>query len=147
LCAATGDGNFIVEMPRPLRIALLVIETLWLSVLMPVHTRGQIAAPGAASDRQHAACCTRHDSSPRSDAPSTPPAQRPGPCAVCQFIAALQLPAPISLEPPRLDEAPLAIVPELHEKPAMAALWSSDTARAPPAPSQFLCSIVLHRVS
>ena len=47
-------------MHRTLRIALLIVETVWLGFLVPIHTRGQIAPMGYNGSREPAArsaCC------------------------------------------------------------------------------------------
>ncbi len=111
-------GSLIVRMSRAFRIALLLIETLWFSVLVPGHTRGQIALPGAPAKT----CCEK----PNHAMPVKS-------CAMCYFIATLDVPPPIVfVTPPALirddDRSPTllsAIVNPLPRRP--------DLARAPPA--------------
>src|SRR5437868_1238859 len=117
-------------MSRSFRIALLVFETLWFGVLVPWHTRGQIALPGDTSSRS--TCCdrpsARHDSEPVQK--HTP---RSRTCAVCQFIATLDLPPQIVLEAPRLGLTRQIAPLHRERQPAMPLLWRCDLARAPPA--------------
>jgi hypothetical protein len=80
-------------------IALLIFQALWLNVILPGHTRGIIALPGARGASKASTCCT--DSKSKPDAPAKP-APRPSACAVCFFAARLTLPEVIDLSPPAL---------------------------------------------
>src|SRR4051794_40481762 len=94
---------------RPGHLALLLFQAIWLNVIVPGHTRGVVALPGAdcqacdaaaASLPTRASCC---DSSPTRSQRQTPnPSGRASRCAVCAFAARLTVPPVIDLTPPAL---------------------------------------------
>lgn len=122
-------------MRRTLRIALLIVETVWLGFLVPIHTRGQIAPAGylAATESragaQTATCCEPQSNPAKRDRPPT----RARPCAVCQFIATMDLPpALVWIEPPSAPAPELTVVVD-SQQPDSTVAWRPDLARAPPA--------------
>ncbi|HEX4792545.1 MAG TPA: hypothetical protein VH370_02070 [Humisphaera sp.] len=82
---------------RGLRISVLIFAALWFGVLLPVHTRGQIALPGdqSACEQAHSCCASSHEGHPTPDAP-----RKSHSCAVCYLIATLDLPAPMTVNAP-----------------------------------------------
>jgi hypothetical protein len=69
---------------------MLAFMALWLGVIVPVHTRGQIKLAGATPSEKHACCSMPAKETPTRD-PSPCGEDREG-CAVCYFIATLDLP-------------------------------------------------------
>jgi hypothetical protein len=93
---------------RGLRWLVLAFTCLWFGVLLPVHQRGRITLPGACAEAaaaslapQHACCPTTGGEHKPADAPPAGPDSRA--CAVCYYIATLDLPPTMGLEiaPPR----------------------------------------------
>jgi hypothetical protein len=92
---------------RGLRWVVLAFTCLWFGVLLPVHQRGRITLPGAecaaasaltaAAAASHSCCPTPGHKSPDAPAPDSRA------CAVCYYIATLDLPPAMGLEiaPPR----------------------------------------------
>lgn len=115
---------------RITRIFALGFACLWFGVLVPIHKRGRIQLPGPGFPRadgataQKAHCsagpnarCHVKQKAPQGAAPGDAPADGAGGgCAVCHFIAALDLPAPIDL-----GIAPLGFLYALPSDVALAA--------------------------
>jgi hypothetical protein len=88
-----------------LRWLVLLFTGAWFGVLVPMHQRGAIQLPGAP-----ASCCAHRDVADRachkgpskSDAPAK---NGSGNCAVCYFVATLDLPASVMLDVPPLGPA------------------------------------------
>src|SRR5689334_1212409 len=82
---------------RALRISVLIFAALWFGVLLPVHTRGQIALPGdeSASEQAHTCCAANQANHSTPGAP-----KKSHSCAVCYLIATLDLPAPLTINAP-----------------------------------------------
>ena len=105
-------------------IALVVFQSLWLTVILPGHTRGAITLPGYKADADK---CCKHET-PKQEAPSK---DRASHCAVCFFAARLSMPVAIDMAPQELarcgqHEAP---VPEIV---ASLELQLTYLGRAPP---------------
>jgi hypothetical protein len=116
---------------RITRIFVLGFACLWFGMLVPIHQRGQIQLPGpgfaradgATDTKAHcpggpnAPCHAKQKARPGS-APGDGPAEDAagGGCAVCHFIAGLDLPAPIDL-----GIAPLGFLHALPSEVAPAA--------------------------
>ena len=90
---------------RGLRWVVLAFTCAWFGVLLPVHQRGRITLPGACADASALTapshgCCPAPGHTP-GDAPPAAPDSRA--CAVCYYIATLDLPPALGLEiaPPR----------------------------------------------
>jgi hypothetical protein len=102
---------------RAIRIALLIVEALWLNVIVPGHQRGVVPLPGESCsacevDNAVRKCChtlATGSSAPAKQKPGGDPAQR---CAICHFAARLCTPPVINFTPPRLGLA------EILEPPA-----------------------------
>lgn len=81
---------------RALRIAVLAWVGLWFGLLVPWHTRGAVQLPGKnASGPSFTTCCAT--SKPDDTASQESPLDKGGPasnCAVCHFIATLDIPLP-----------------------------------------------------
>jgi hypothetical protein len=96
---------------RAFRICLLTLITVWFGVVVPLHPRGAIKLGGSAcAGTSGKACC--HNRAP-SDPDSKP---NPSQCAICHFLAVLDLPPAIGFDVPALglsDElefpAPVAV--------------------------------------
>jgi hypothetical protein len=98
---------------------MLTFTALWLGVIVPVHTRGVIrlagAAPDAATDAHR--CCA---------APSKPAQDNSPPCsgdkqscAICYFIATLDLPPADDLDLAPTGRVEPAIVVVDHATPSV----------------------------
>ena len=94
-----------------LRWLVLLFTIAWFGVLVPVHNRGAIQLPGSAA---HACCKQSSDAAaanvpachkPKSDGKPEPAKSGGGNCAVCYFVAGLDLPAPVMLDVPPLGPA------------------------------------------
>jgi hypothetical protein len=108
-------------MPRrALHWLVLCFTVLWYGVLVPGHNRGQIVLPGgggAADSRIAHRCCPADGTRPgqRND-PRHHDRERPtGPCAVCFFIAGIDLPPPVTVISARLGLAGVRDLPAPHE--------------------------------
>ena len=86
-----------------LRWLVLLFTAAWFGVLVPVHQRGAIQLPGGTTS-----CCAHkaekacHSGSQKPDVPAKGGS---GNCAVCYFVAGLDLPAPVMLDVPPLGPA------------------------------------------
>ena len=110
---------------RVTRILVLGFTCLWFGVLVPVHQRGAIRLPGpaavAAAGPTSPTHCGRAEAGlPCHRAPADPgsspdaPADGGGGCAVCHFIAGLDVPLPVTtgIEPlGLLASLPTALAP------------------------------------
>jgi hypothetical protein len=109
---------------RPFRVALLLFVVAWFGVIVPGHRRGQIALPGWTKT-----CCSIPAAHCDGSRPDSPP--QPAACAVCHFLAMLDLPTPVQLDVPSLTFLrPSAYLPQ-------ASLFSAEvrptcSERAPP---------------
>ena len=97
-----------------LRWIVLAFTCAWFGVLVPIHQRGSIQLPGGGTS-----CCeTKKTETAQADVPAchrkpvapaddhdAPPAKPASNCAVCYFVAALDLPAPVLLTVPPLGPA------------------------------------------
>jgi hypothetical protein len=83
---------------RAFRIFLLALITVWFGVVVPLHPRGAIRLGGSAcaGSSGGGSCC--HKNRP-TDSPSKPD---PSECAICHFLAALDLPPAFGLDVPKL---------------------------------------------
>ena len=121
---------------RALHILVLAWQALWLLVLVPGHTRGQILVPGSAAPAAVAhggptlsaieGCCATPDAGQ--------PERPGGRCAVCQFIASMSTPPTVVLpaaELTLLDLLPPADAPAIVARRAVRDL----RARGPPVGS------------
>jgi hypothetical protein len=91
---------------RAFRIFLLALITVWFGVVVPLHPRGAIRLGSSACGGSSAKGCCHNDRP--TDSPSKP---KPAECAICHFLAALDLPPALSLDVPALglvDELKLA---------------------------------------
>lgn len=118
---------------RAFRVALLVFEALWLTVIVPGHQRGIVRLPGEncpACEAQTAApdCCQKQPA-PVGHKPAGDPAQH---CAICYFAARLCTPPVIDLSPPPLRLVASLPVPAAHARESFPILPTYD-GRAPPA--------------
>lgn len=98
--------NHTPLMRRPaLRWLVLLFTCAWFGVLLPVHNRGAIQLPGSPGPT----CCQRvtSPSKPCHQTPGKdcPPGKPAGNCAVCYFVAGLDLPVPVMLDVPPLGPA------------------------------------------
>jgi hypothetical protein len=112
--SGTLDYSRFMRLPA-LRWLVLVFTCAWFGVLVPVHQRGAIQLPGSAAH----ACCMKPGGDAVAGAASVPACHRKaatedkdapagkssGNCAVCYFVAGLDLPAPVMLDVPPLGGA------------------------------------------
>jgi len=101
---------------KSFKLLMLAFMALWLGVIVPVHTRGQIKLAGATPASEHKCCATSKQDAPAQDSPC---GQDREACAVCYFIATLDLPpvVDLNLSPTGLvslvDTAPEMIAPRV----------------------------------
>ncbi len=113
-------------MLRRANLPLLVFMVLWLGILMPGHQRGQIKLVPTSAEA-HTCCSGKSDPNDGGE----PAGNDTGNCAVCYFIAALDLPIPPVLAPTpseSLDPAPAADIDSLASRD----LIPTFRGRAPP---------------
>ena len=89
---------------RAFRIALLLVQAVWLNVVVPGHRRGIIALPGESCEACAVAatsrpCCRSHSNGQQPAAPPKDPANH---CLICYFAARLTPPPVIHFTPPPL---------------------------------------------
>ena len=95
-------------MPRrALHWLVLCFATVWFGVLVPVHNRGEIRLPGAATSEAKPAPAPAGHCHATAPSEGRPPCHDPagesgGSCAVCYFIAGLDAPPPVTLIEARL---------------------------------------------
>src|SRR3954468_19055953 len=87
---------------RLLRWMVLGFTCLWFGVLLPVHQRGQIQLPGSAARVGACARCGRPEAPAHKGEPAKSAPKDPGNCAVCHFIAGLNVPPPVTVYVVRL---------------------------------------------
>ena len=124
---------------RTLRITLLLFQALWLNVIVPGHTRGQVALPGESCDtceRRVAVdtCCEMEPGGKPREAPASKgdPALH---CSICFFAARVTAPEYVDLTPPALRFAHLAPVPTADIRTSVAVVPTYD-GRGPPVSCQ-----------
>jgi hypothetical protein len=91
-----------------LRWFVLLFTVAWFGVLVPIHQRGAIQLPGSPVS----SCCVHKNDGTAAKACHGEPQQSQNPtrnssgnCAVCFFVAGLDLPAPVMLDVPPLGPA------------------------------------------
>ena len=90
------EGIVIFAMRHRLfRISLLVFVAIWFGVIVPGHRRGQITLAGCQTR------CCESGSMPAGHSRHEPVPQ-PASCAICHFLATLDLPTPVQLHVPVL---------------------------------------------
>ena len=104
-------ANLGLVRSRALRISLLVLMAIWFGVVVPLHPRGIIKLGGACSESAGRACCrsssdASHDSKPK---PADPR------CAICYFVATLDLPPAIGMDIPKLGLADEKVMPAMRD--------------------------------
>lgn len=99
---------------RPVAIALLVLQAVFLNIVVPGHTRGAVTLDGARSGgdgRGDSACGGHcHGTDESSDPKSAPTPQDRTKCAVCHLAARITPPPAFAFEvapPERLELLPL----------------------------------------
>jgi len=100
---------------RALRISLLMLLTVWFGVVVPLHPRGIIKLPGACEGGR--ACCQGSKSSRHDESLPKPTSSD---CAICYFVAALDLPPAIGMELPKLGLVEEAIATPQQVTPVIA---------------------------
>lgn len=114
---------------RSLRIALLVVIAAWFGVVVPLHPRGIVRLAGAC-EAEGRACCRPVGTSTREDPSKSKHVPVDG-CAVCQFVATLDLPPAIGIDVPPLGLIEQLNVPAPLEAPVIA--WGdAHPERGPP---------------
>lgn len=126
---------------RRLTLALLAFLALWLGAVVPAHPRGLIrlggnsvpvSPPGSPDPGTHA-CCARRPTAGQAHESSRPGPARPpvSDCAICYYIATLDVPPPVTI-----DLAPSGVsLPVILPAPAPAPTIDrplATTARGPP---------------
>jgi hypothetical protein len=94
---------------RGFRIFLLTVIALWFGVVVPVHPRGMIRLGGGGEARS---CCHREGKRPAKDSKPDP-----SQCAICQFVATLDLPAAIGFALPPMGFVEAVELPARREAP------------------------------
>jgi hypothetical protein len=109
---------------RWLRVALLSFVTIWFGLIVPGHRRGQIVLPGSSR-----ACCAKPSTG------NTPERQVPlpdrGTCAVCHFMAMLDMPGAVQWDVPPMGLAWMGVVGK-PQPVILAELHSASQERGPP---------------
>lgn len=124
--AVESDKLTFIVRSRRLRISLLLFLLLWFGVVIPLHPRGVIRLAGACSEGGRACC--RQSKGPDHD---RKPLNGSGDCAICYFVATLDLPPAITIDLPKLG------LLEIIDAPAPLSAAVSDAndlieARGPP---------------
>lgn len=121
-----------------LRIAGILLFTLfqaiWLNVVLPGHTRGQIVMPGTPAEVADAghSCCAADMPAPAGKKSDLPSKNRVANCAVCAFAAHMTVPPAIDLTPRPTDL--LCLLPEPRTQSVTTLeLVLAYLGRAPPA--------------
>jgi len=116
---------------RAALVSLLVFQSLWLSVIVPGHTRGAVTLPGYKSPtcEQDAGGCPC--STPKKDPAAPADPARAAHCAVCFFAARLTVPVAIDLTPQPLEPAFIRAVPAAEQVVSLE-LSPTYLGRAPP---------------
>src|SRR5260370_12650942 len=100
---------------RLFRVVLLLFAAAWFGVVVPGHRRGQILLPGAKS------CCAA--AMPLRGAAPSGPTREPLPnraaCAICHFMAMLDLPVSIQQDAPVLGFSHISDCIFLDQVPAL----------------------------
>ena len=118
---------------RAALISLLLFQTVWLTAVLPGHTRGVVTLPGYKSAAGHEVsdCC--HPAPAGKNDPSQPAdPTRAAHCAICFFAARLTVPVVIDLTPRALELAFVRPVP-VAERVASLEFIPTYLGRAPPA--------------
>lgn len=105
---------------------LIAFTCAWFGALVPAHDRGRIQLPGPGAAASHA-CCVGGEHKPGDPAP----AKNSGNCAVCYFIATLDLPPTFELGIEPLGLLALANAPR-PAVPVAASPLLSYHSRGPP---------------
>jgi hypothetical protein len=119
---------------RALRVAILLLQAVWINAIVPGHRRGEVALPGetCAAYQPHASSCC-------AEMAEIPPARHKAPrsgdpashCAICHFAAALATPPAITLSPPPLTFLE-SIEPLVVERATAVLFVAPYDGRAPP---------------
>ena len=118
--------------PRALHWLVLCFATLWFSVLVPVHNRGEIRLPGAAPAPEAVSSHCHRGATDDEQAPCHDRARESGgACAVCYFLAALDAPPPVTLVEARLGFVGLIDAPR-PDTPVVAGVSLPFHSRGPP---------------
>jgi hypothetical protein len=125
---------------RAWRILCLCFTTLWFVVLVPAHQRGAIPVPGDGAAHVMSCCAGGTDSSrthASRDGKQSPagPERSSHSCAVCQFIAGLDVPPPLVIDAPPLRLAPLGDAPRPSQSVPFLIDVTPIQERAPPVAS------------
>jgi len=115
---------------RCFRIFLLVTITLWFGVVVPLHPRGAIKLGGSCASAPGRTCCLpAKGTSPSQDSKSNKPFDPQ--CAVCHFVATLDLPVAIGLDVPSLGF--VSVLPPVAPSDAPVLLFTPTwSERGPP---------------
>jgi hypothetical protein len=120
---------------RALRIAMLCFVVLWFEILLPVHTRGQILLAG--SEGASHSCCgktspIKTDCNSKDESRQQPSPRGRQQCAICQFIATLDIPPAVMIDVPALTPAIACAELPRWSNPSLAPRYTSPE-RGPPA--------------
>jgi hypothetical protein len=116
---------------RFFRIWLLALIAVWFGVVVPLHPRGAIqlgGGGGASTDCAVRTCC--HPAAPAGHDSKPKPADPAG-CAICHFLATLDLPPAIGMDVPPLGLVDELIPPSSQAAPILARVNPSSE-RGPP---------------
>lgn len=111
---------------RAFRVFLLALIAVWFGVVVPLHPRGAIKLGGECGPSAKA-CCHADKSSGRDSKPKPADSQ----CAICHFLAALDLPSSIGMDVPPLGLIEQVKPPAPQAAPVIAYL-SPASERGPP---------------
>jgi hypothetical protein len=92
-----------------------LVMTVWFGVVVPLHPRGIIKLGGACAEMGGRACCRQdshatHDSKPK-------PADSS--CAICYFVATLDLPPAMGMDVPALGLAEQVVAAVVRGTPVI----------------------------
>jgi hypothetical protein len=113
---------------RAFRFLLLSLITIWFGVVVPLHPRGAIKLGGGECGGSSFKTCCHADKTGGGDSKPKPAGPQ---CAICHFLATLDLPADIGMDVPPLGLVEQIEPPAPQAAPVIAYL-SPASERGPP---------------
>jgi hypothetical protein len=112
---------------RFFRFSLLLLITIWFGVVVPLHPRGAIKLGGECGGSGFKSCCHTDKAAGGDSKPKPADPQ----CAICNFLATLDLPPSIGMDVPPLGLVEQVKPPAPQAAPVIAYL-SPASERGPP---------------
>ncbi len=112
---------------RAFRFLLLLLIAVWFGVVVPLHPRGAIKLGGGGCGSDVKACCHTDKAGDSHSKPKPADSQ----CAICNFLATLDLPPSIGMDVPPLGLIEHVTPPAPQSAPVIACL-SPASERGPP---------------